>query len=164
MLRRWERIPCVASQRIQTLELLDLYHVESTMAHSFTHWHSLVLLFLATNTTAFSQADGLVAYVPEKPIERTADDPRISIVESAVAGKIEAIVPADAVQVDLLNARGNVKRSCAANEMDGLRLSDLPSGTWTLRVHRPGSMLIRRFVVLQRGSIVWTPSGPIRKK
>lgn len=111
-----------------------------------------------------AQADGLVAYVPDRPIERTADDTRIGFMESAVAGKMEAIIPEDAIRVDLLNARGNVKRTFNGEEIHDLSLSDLRTGTWTLRVHRAGTMLIRRFVVMERGSILWSPKGPIRKR
>lgn len=119
---------------------------------------------LAAPSLVFGQADGLVAYVPEKPIERTADDTRIGFVESAVAGKVEAIIPADADRVDILNARGNVKASYGIREFDQLGLGNLRPGTWTLRVHRGTAMSIRRFVVMERGSVIWSPQGPIRKR
>ncbi|MBL7950982.1 MAG: hypothetical protein JNM62_04625 [Flavobacteriales bacterium] len=111
-----------------------------------------------------AQADGLIAYVPEKPIERTADDLRIGFMEGAVAGKMEAMIPEDAERVDLLNARGNVKRSFTGTEIHDLSLGSLRTGTWTLRVHRAGTMLIRRFVVMQRGTILWSPKGPIKRR
>jgi hypothetical protein len=122
------------------------------------------LVVLTGSSSAFGQADGLVAYVPEKPIERTADDTRISFVESAVAGKMEAIIPADAERVDILNARGNVKASYGLREFDQIGLGNLRPGTWTLRVHRGSAMSIRRFVVMERGSVIWSPQGPIRKR
>lgn len=125
---------------------------------------ALFLLFLTTSVVSIAQADGLVAYVPEKPLERTADNARIGFSPGAVAGKMEAIIPEDAHQVDILNARGNVKRTYATNELDALSLGDLKPGTWTLRVHTADSMLVRRFVVMQRGAVVWSPSGPIRGK
>ncbi|MCB0766939.1 MAG: hypothetical protein KDC03_04965 [Flavobacteriales bacterium] len=111
-----------------------------------------------------AQADGLVAYVPEKPIARTADDTRITFVESAVAGKIEAIIPPDADRVDILNARGNVKHTYGADKIDQVGLGDLRPGTWTLRVHRGERLSIRRFVVMERGTVVWSPQGPVRKR
>ncbi|HPF90970.1 MAG: hypothetical protein H6592_07510 [Flavobacteriales bacterium] len=111
-----------------------------------------------------AQADGLVAYVPETPIARTADDTRITFVESAVAGKIEAIIPPDADRVDILNARGNVKHTYGADKLDQVGLGDLRPGTWTLRVHRGDSLSIRRFVVMERGTVVWSPKGPARKR
>lgn len=121
-------------------------------------------ILLALGTVAKSQADGLVAYVPDKPIERTADDTRITIVQGAVAGKIEAIVPDGAERVDILTARGRVKHSYSTAEFERIGLGHLRPGTWTLRVHRAGTMSIRRFVVMERGAVIWSPNGPIRKR
>jgi hypothetical protein len=133
------------------------------MRSAFTFGILWITFFLSPGW-AYAQADGLVAYMPDRPIERTADDPRIGFVASAVAGKVEAVIPADARQVDLLNARGTVKRSYQAGEFEQLSLGDLRQGTWTLRVHTAKTMLVRRFVVMHRGAVVWSPSGPIRGK
>lgn len=114
--------------------------------------------------TSFAQSDGLVAYVPERPMERTADDTRIQFVESAVVGRIEAVVPIDADRVDILNGRGNIRRTYGHTELDQLSLGDLRPGTWTLRIHRQGKLAIRRFVVMERGSVVWSPNRPVRKR
>jgi hypothetical protein len=122
---------------------------------------ALVLRWVAPAT---AQADGLVAYVPEKPIERTADNERIGFMDGAVAGKLEAIIPPGSERIDLLNARGNVKKTYSGSAMDDLSLGDLRPGTWTLRVHRQGSILIRRFVVMERGAILWSPKGPIKRR
>ncbi|HQW05180.1 MAG: hypothetical protein IPH05_09195 [Flavobacteriales bacterium] len=114
--------------------------------------------------SGLAQADGLVAYVPEKPLERTADSERIGFVNSPVAGKVEALIPMEADRVDILNARGNVKRSYEAKELESFSIGDLRPGTWTLRVHAADKMMVRRFVVMHRGSIVWSPSGPVRRR
>lgn len=132
------------------------------MRHILTLFHIGLLCSVSIGLKA--QADGLVAYVPERPTARTADDVRIGIVAGAVAGKVEALIPEDALQVDILNARGNVKRSYGSDEMGTLSLGDLRPGTWTLRVHTATSKLVRRFVVMQRGSVVWSPTGPFRKR
>lgn len=133
------------------------------MRHVFLLIQVGLLFFTCVDLQA--QADGLVAYVPEKPVARTADDTRIRLVAGAVAGKVEALIPEDAVQVDILNARGNVKRSYGSGDLGELALGDLRPGTWTLRVHTSTSMLlVRRFVVMQRGAVVWSPTGPIRKR
>lgn len=121
-------------------------------------------VILAAPLSVHGQADGLVAYVPERPIERTADDERIGFMDGAVAGKLEPIIPVGSERVDLLNARGNVKKTYTGREMDGLSLGSLRPGTWTLRVHRQGSMLIRRFVVMEQGAILWSPKGPIKRR
>jgi len=123
-----------------------------------------MLCFLLVPCALSAQADGLVAYVPNAPLERTADNSRIGFVESAVAGKVEALLPSDALQADILNARGNVKRTYSTDELESLSLGDLRPGTWTLRVHTPNAILVRRFVVMARGSILWSPSGPVRKR
>lgn len=124
----------------------------------------IAIAFGTLGAHASAQADGLVVYVPHKPVERTADDSRIAFVESAVAGRVEAIIPEDADRVDILNGRGNVKHSYGAAELDRIGLGNLRPGTWTLRVHRRGGISVRRFVVLQRGSVVWSPTGPVRKR
>ncbi len=122
------------------------------------------LFVLIIPMSAYAQADGLIAYVPERPIERTADNVRIGFAPSAVEGKMEAVIPENAQRVDLLNGRGAVKRSYSAAELGDLSLDDLRPGTWTLRVHAAGTMVVRRFVVMHRGAIVWSPSGPVRGK
>ena len=58
-------------------------------------------------TVLMAQVDGLVAYVPAKPIERTADSESIGFMASAVGGKAEAILPTDAFKAYILNVRGN---------------------------------------------------------
>ncbi|HRF82141.1 MAG TPA: hypothetical protein PL070_18860 [Flavobacteriales bacterium] len=131
---------------------------------TYTRAATCYAILLAFGSEAKSQADGLVAYVPDKPIERTADDTRIAIVQGAVAGKIEAIVPDGAERVDILTARGRVKHSYSTAEFERIGLGHLRPGTWTLRVHRAGTMSIRRFVVMERGAVVWWPSGPVRKR
>lgn len=113
---------------------------------------------------ASAQADGLVAYVPERPVERTADDTRIGFAEGAVAGKIEAIIPVGTERVDILNSRGNVKHSYSAHGFEQAGLGGLRPGTWTLRVHQRGTMAIRRFVVMERGTVLWSPQGPVRRR
>ncbi|HRH70906.1 MAG: hypothetical protein JNL43_02920 [Flavobacteriales bacterium] len=125
---------------------------------------SLLFSFLLGPVIVHAQADGLVAYVPSAPLERTADNTRIGFVESAVAGKVEALLPADAFQADILNARGNVKRTYGMGDLESLSLGDLRPGTWTLRVHTPNAMLVRRFVVMAKGAILWSPAGPVRKR
>lgn len=124
------------------------------------------LVLLVTNTDALAQADGLVAYVPARPIERTADTERIGFMDGAVGGKAEAVLPADAYQADILNARGNVVRSYMSTELETLSLSDLRPGTWTLRVHTPTGFLVRRFVVMTQGAAIWSPDRgkPARKR
>lgn len=116
-------------------------------------------------TVLMAQLDGLVAYVPAKPIERTADSESIGFMASAVGGKAEAILPTDAFKADILNVRGNIERTYSADELGTLSLADVSSGTWTLRVHTPHGFLVRRFVVMARGGVIWSPEyDPKAKK
>ena len=139
-----------------------MFFVEGRMRYLTTL--SLVWITLAFNPLHLqAQADGLVAYVPNAPLDRTADNIRIGFAESAVAGKMEAVLPVDAIQADILNARGNVKHTYGPDELGSLSLGDLRPGTWTLRVHTSTTMLVRRFVVMERGAVLWSPSGPIAK-
>lgn len=120
----------------------------------------VIPIFLASVIPAkitLAQVDGLVAYVPSKPIERTADSESIGFMAGAVGGKAEAILPTDAFKADLLNVRGNVERTYSAEELGTLSLADVSSGTWTLRVHTPRGFLVRRFVVMARGGVIWSP-------
>lgn len=124
----------------------------------------IAIVLVLTCRTATAQADGMVAYVPSRPLERTADDERIGFAESAVAGKAEAILPSGTYQADILNVRGNVKHTYSTAELGELSLGDLRPGTWTLRVHTPDGLRVRRFVVMERGKVVWSPSGQVRKR
>ncbi len=108
-------------------------------------------------TVLRAQVDGLVSYVPAKPIERTADSESIGFMASAVGGKAEAILPTDAFKADILNVRGNIERTYSAEELGTLSLADVSSGTWTLRDHTPDGFLVRRFVVMARGGVIWSP-------
>ena len=116
---------------------------------------TLLILASACFSLAQAQVDGLVAYVPRTPIARTADDTRVSFVESAVPGQMEAVLPLDANRVDILNSRGNIHRTYGSTEIEHLELTKLRAGTWTLRVHTSEGLLVRRFAILNRGTVVW---------
>ncbi|MBP6312938.1 MAG: hypothetical protein KA408_11750 [Flavobacteriales bacterium] len=116
---------------------------------------TLFILAAAGSSMTNAQADGMVAYVPRTPIARTADDTRVSFVESAVPGQMEAVLPLDANRVDILNSRGNIHRTYGSTEIEHLELNKLRAGTWTLRVHTSEGLLVRRFAILNRGTIVW---------
>ena len=114
---------------------------------------TVIAAFVASS--AMAQQDGLIAYVPSRPMPHTADAPRVGLIEGPVQGKMDAVVPEDALQVDVLNARGNVVRTYGPLEFHDMDLGNLRAGTWTLRVHTAGKLLVQRFAVLHRGSLVW---------
>jgi len=129
--------------------------------------HFFIATFLASvlpATDLMAQVDELVAYVPAKPIERTADSESIGFMSGAVGGKAEAILPTDAYKADILNVRGNIERTYSSEELGTLSLADISSGTWTLRVHTPRGFLVRRFVVMARGGVIWSPENDPKAK
>ena len=116
-----------------------------------------LLLLAATmgSLASVGQMDGLVAYVPPTPPERTADDLRITFLEPTVPGELEISLPTGTHRIDLLNARGRVKESHEVNAAGRLDLKKLRRGLWTLRAHTPDGMVVRRFVVQDHGRVLW---------
>src|SRR5436190_4316262 len=112
------------------------------------------LLALITVNVLLAQDDGYVAYVPNRPPEHTADDVRVGFVEGTLPGTVELSLPAGTYHVDILNARGNVKRSFPVANIDQIDLTELNPGTWTLRARTPDGLLVRRFAVLTQGGVL----------
>lgn len=106
-------------------------------------------------TSAQAQSEERYAFVPSRPIERTADDANMGFRSSSVPGMLELAVPKGTSQVDILNARGKVVHSYMYEEIEVLDLGTLSRGTWTLRAHTPHGFSVRRFVVMQPGSVAW---------
>lgn len=123
----------------------------------FRHAHLLLALGITLGcvTLAHAQSEERYAYVPSRPIERTADDANMGFRSSSVPGMLEMAVPKGTSQVDILNARGKVIHSYTQEEIDVLDLGTLSRGTWTLRAHTPHGFSVRRFVVMQPGAVAW---------
>lgn len=102
-----------------------------------------------------AQSDDRFAYVPARTVPRTADSEGMGFRSTAVPGVLEMALPAGTDRVDILNARGNVVRSMDHSELSDLDLGSLARGTWTLRAHTPNGFSVRRFVVMQPGSVAW---------
>lgn len=111
-----------------------------------------------------AQADDRIAYMPTKAISRTADDERIGFRDSAVPGMVELELPKGTWRVDILDARGVVDDVLEGLELHTLDLDGLAKGTWTMRAHTPEGYSIRRFIVLQRGTVAWALPQPPRKR
>jgi len=124
----------------------------------------LILLSCAATTGLLAQDDGYVAYVPSRPPERTADDVRVGFVEGTLPGTVELSLPQGTSHVDILNGRGNVKRSFPSGSIEQIDLNGLRPGTWTLRARTPQGTMVRRFVVLTQGGVLWTLPQPKRPK
>ena len=123
----------------------------------FRHAHLLLAfgITLGYATAAQAQSEEHYAYVPSRPIERTADDANMGFRSSSVPGMLEMAVPKGTSQVDILNARGKVVHSYMQEEIEVLDLGTLSRGTWTLRAHTPHGFSVRRFVVMQPGAVAW---------
>lgn len=102
-----------------------------------------------------AQTDDRYAYVPTRAVPQTADNEGMGFRTTAVPGVLEMALPAGTERVDILNSRGNVVRSMDHTELSDLDLGSLARGTWTLRAHTPNGFSVRRFVVMQPGSVAW---------
>lgn len=122
-----------------------------------THARHFLVICISLCCLGYTQAQGddHYAYVPTRPVERTADDATMGFRSGSVPGMLEMAVPIGTTQVDILNARGKVMHSYTEGELDVLDLGTLDRGTWTLRAHTPHGYSVRRFVVMQPGSVVW---------
>ncbi len=115
-----------------------------------------LVLVLSISSAAAQYGD--LAYAGTKRTSRTADVPTIEMVPTSVPGVVELTLPAGTVGVDVLNARGKVFRELGNDELDQLDLNRLRPGTWTIRIRTTSGYLIRRFVVLGRSSMYWSPT------
>ncbi len=111
-----------------------------------------------------AQTDEMIAYVPAKAPSRTADNTKITFLDPVVPGVLELSLPDGTRRVDLLNARGKVKATHEGSSMQQIDLRKLRRGTWTLRAHTRSGMMVRRFLVLGHGQVVWQlPPAPRRR-
>ncbi|MFN6117781.1 MAG: hypothetical protein ACK46C_18155 [Flavobacteriales bacterium] len=115
-----------------------------------------LVLVLSISSAAAQYGD--LAYAGTKRTSRTADVPTIEMVPTSVPGVVELTLPAGTVGVDVLNARGKVFRELGNDELDQLDLPRIRRGTWTMRIRTTSGYLIRRFVVLGRSSMYWSPA------
>jgi len=125
---------------------------------------ALLPFALACSVPAAAQWDTDLALATSRPAVNTTANEGITLAESDAPGTFGFSLPMHTRRVDLLNARGKVVRSCAGSDATALDLPGLRPGTWTLRVHAPEGMEVRRFVVVRRGSIAWAVPRAPRKR
>ncbi len=118
----------------------------------------VVGLFMVFSLSSAEAQYGDLAMAGTKRTARTADVASIQLVPTSVPGVVELTLPAGTLGVDVLNARGKVVRELDSDKLDRLDLNRLRPGTWTVRVRTTDGYLIRRFVVLGRSSMYWSPS------
>lgn len=124
----------------------------------------LVLVLGAFRQHAVAQADDKIAYVPTRPLARTADAQTVRIMDGAVPGVMELKLPESTYQVDLINSRGKVKFRHSGHSLQQLDLGSLRPGTWTLRAHTTEGMRVKRFVVMQHGKVAWSVPTKLKKR
>ncbi len=125
---------------------------------------SLLILFHCTGTAVRAQSDDKIAYVPSRPIARTADYQGLGLKDGTAPGIVEFQLPQGTYQVDLINSRGKVKHSRSGSTLEQLDLGSLKPGTWTLRAHTGEGMRVKRFVVMQRGRIAWSVPTKVKAR
>lgn len=115
------------------------------------------LLFLLPLFAAclMAHAQGDLAYMPKAAPSATADDARITMIETEEEGIVELVLPSGTFRIDLLNAFGNVVDRLDPTEAARFDLRQLKPGTWTLRACTPQGFRVRRFVVHQREGSNW---------
>ncbi len=118
---------------------------------------NLILLLVGTCTVNLVAQDGDIAYAggTKRTVEHTTRVEKLSMVEGAVPGSMELVLPTGTTQVDVLNGNGRVKHRFNGSEIESFNVSDLRPGTWTLRAHTGQGMVVRRFMVMYGGHI-WT--------
>lgn len=112
------------------------------------------VIIVVLHFTASSQIDDRVAYVPSKAPARTADDLRIVFLDPVVPGELELGLPEGTYRLDLLNAHGKVKHTRNAGPLEQIDVRKLSRGTWTVRAHTPQGLVVRRFFVMGRGTVL----------
>ena len=115
----------------------------------------LCVLLVIALSGANAQSGDLIAYVPAQAPERTADDMRITFLDPVVPGLLDVALPQGTHRVDLLNAKGKVKKSHHSTTTQQLDLRKLRRGTWTIRAHTQKGMVVRRFFVMGHGRVLW---------
>lgn len=116
-----------------------------------------LLLFVLVSFVgnALAQQEPL-AFVPDRPMRRTADSDRIALVGSDAPGLYRLSLPAATSKVDMLNARGKRLKTVPLSPDGLLDVRGLRSGVYTVRVFVPEGVLVRRIGVLRNGRrAVW---------
>lgn len=112
---------------------------------------------------AVNAQDELVAYVPRKHIDRTADADVIQLTSTTTPGVYQLSLPERTLFVDVLDPRGaplaqQPRVSDGTIDIRGLRAS-----TYTIRAHTASGILIRRFAFMGEGAGLWAiDAEPVR--
>ncbi|MFZ1691769.1 MAG: hypothetical protein WAT74_01120 [Flavobacteriales bacterium] len=126
--------------------------------------HIILTVALAIGSaSAWGQGD--LAYMPKAAPALTADDERISMMDTDDPSIVQLHFPPGTYRVDLLNSGGSVVDQYEAAERMEFDVSELRPGTWTLRACTPQGFRVRRFVVHHRNGQNWVvESQPTPRK
>ncbi|QQR86453.1 MAG: T9SS type A sorting domain-containing protein [Flavobacteriales bacterium] len=108
----------------------------------------IILVSFAAN--ALAQQEPL-AYVPDRPVRRTADSDLIALIGSDAPGLYRLSLPAAVTRVDMLNARGRRLKVVPLSTDGLLDLRGLRPGVYTVRAFTTDGVLVRRIGVLRNG-------------
>jgi hypothetical protein len=121
---------------------------------------SACLLFIAE--VALAQ-DELIAYVPRKHIERTADENTIQLTSTTTPGVYQLALPEGTLFVDVLDPRGSPLSPQPPMSEGTIDVRGLRASTYTLRAHTSTGIRIRRFALMGEGASLWAiDAEPVR--
>lgn len=112
---------------------------------------TLILSVLVSVTAGALAQQEPLAYVPDRPVRRTADSDLITLIGSDAPGLYRLSLPPAATKVDMLNARGKRLKVVPLNTEGLLDLRGLRPGVYTVRAFTPEGVLVRRIGVLRNG-------------
>lgn len=108
----------------------------------------IVLIAIAASVSAQQEP---LAYVPDRPVRRTADSELIALIGSDAPGLYRLSIPVAVTRVDMLNARGRRLKVVPLSTDGLLDLRGLRPGVYTVRAFTPEGVLVRRIGVLRNG-------------
>lgn len=113
---------------------------------------TLIVVLSAASATA---QDELIAYMPRKHIDRTADSELIVLTSTNEPGVYAIDLPEGTLSIDVLNAKGDLVRP-QPEVVDGhIDIRALRASTYTIRAHTLDGIAIRRFALLGEGASLW---------
>ena len=123
----------------------------------------LLTLMIVLYTTVATAQDDLIAYMPKKHIERTADSERIMLTSTGEQGVYTIDLPEGTISVDVLNAKGGLAVP-QPEVLDGhIDIRQLRASTYTIRAHTIDAIVIRRFALMGEGASLWAiDADPVR--
>ena len=115
----------------------------------------LMPFFLSAIAFQVNGQDELIAYVPKKNIERTADSEAIILTSTDQPGIYGLTLPEGTISIDVLDNRGDLLTEVPLISDGRLDVRGLRASTYTIRAHTAHGIRIRRFALLGAGASLW---------